>query len=248
MYLAQIELTNRCNYACKGCLRGKATRPLGNIEMKTFMRALGVCMKMQLREVWLHNWGEPMMYPDIYPLIKRAAKHFTVGFATNGRLLTLSNPYTLYQAGLRKLDISINSTTPKEEISRLIYIYRLANFIGLECQFRTVVFSKVEYDYLSGVLKDYQVRWQRGMLHLPDKIRTHDCPAIDRVFVVYWDGTVVPCCQVSNGELVYGHVNDKDITKKIKKGVEEIHNNMFTGVCRHCFEVEFEGPVRYKLR
>jgi hypothetical protein len=103
----------------------------------------------------------------------------------------------------------------------LFDIYKKANALGIDCRFRSVVFSKKEYEKLSKELKSYKVRWQRGMITDFTWTRTKPCPAREKVFVVYWDGTLVPCCRMINGP-------DESI-------------------CLHCREIGDNIPIKNKL-
>ena len=169
--------------------------------------------------------------------VKLGSKKFKVGFATNGIQLNLNIMEKLKQNKLTFLDISANMDTNKYFLVKLVVFYIQANKLGIDCRFRCVVQNSAEYIYLSYWLKDYKVRWQRLMIR-SDKIRTQKCPAKDKVMVVLWDGTVVPCCGIINKEIVYGKVGEE-----LNMEFNELENEY----CRNCFEVEDDIPIRKKL-
>ena len=169
--------------------------------------------------------------------VKLGSKKFKVGFATNGTLLNLDILEKLKKNKLKYLDISVNMNTNRYFLVKLIVYYTQANKLGIDCRFRCVVQNSAEYTYLSYWLKDYKIRWQRLMIR-SDKIRTEKCPAKEKVCVVLWDGTVVPCCSVINKEIVYGKVGEE-----LNMELNELENEY----CLGCGEVDEEIPVKFKL-
>ena len=153
--------------------------------------------------------------------VELASREFKVGFATNGKLLSVNKIKELKKARLSFLDISINSNTPWMSIDRLLTLYEIANTYGIDCRIRSVVNNAREYYRLYFLLKKVKVRWQRAMIQDPSRVRTKVCEARKKVFIILWDGTKASCCSMYNGE-------DPEL-------------------CKHCFEIEDDIPVRYKL-
>jgi len=223
------------------------------MPLDILQKSINLCKELNVQEIWLQNWGEPLLYPYmnkvIYMIVKENIKPC---FITNGSLLNKSLIKYFYKIGLHKLNISFNASTPINFsfISHLYDMYDYANHIGLDCYFRSVVFSKTEYLDIYSKLKDKKVNWQRGMIHDDSKIRNLDCPAIDKNFIIYWDGTIVPCCQVGDNEIVYGNVlscNTSTINLKIRELHRYIKSGTMPSICRHCFEVNCNIPIKYKL-
>jgi sulfatase maturation enzyme AslB (radical SAM superfamily) len=231
--LVQIELTNRCNFDCPFCFRKKMTREQGDMTEDTFKASLKLVKSMKIPEVWLHNWGEPLLHPDIVKFINMA-KQLKVGFTTNGKLLSKDLILELKKAGLSCLDISINMDTNKFSLIHLLKSYTYANTHGLDCHLRCVVQNSAEYLYLKDLLLDYKVRWQRVMLRTGK--RKEPCQAVNHVFVIQWDGTIVPCCHVINKEITYGTLSNPAIN---------ITN--LNDYCNNCSEINEEMPVKWKL-
>lgn len=247
----QIEVTNYCNFACCGCLRNTMKRPLGIITQQTFDDALWLCDELNVDQVWLHNWGEPMLHPHIIGLVRTAAKKFRVGFTTNGYYLNKSNMRHLVAAGLTYLDISVNTSTPKWFLPFVFEAYEIGNNLGIEISLRSVVFSPEEFIKVQDIVGDRRVKWQRGMVNNETVNRTSDCPMIDKLFIIYWDGTVVPCCQVADNEIVYTYVSNRNAAEYINKGIQKIHQGINMGSllphCKTCKEIEYNIPIIYKL-
>ena len=251
--ITQIELTNYCNLLCKGCQGITSKRPKGLMDIKTFKKAIDVCLEMGVDEVWLQNWGEPLLFPNLIQYVEYASKKIKTGFISNGSLLTIYTLGRLKEAGLSNLDLSINASTSLDLMFHNIELYRETKYLNINCWIRSVIFSEKEYEDIEALRKEknIRIRYQRGMIYNKDKIRKADCPAIDKNFIIYWDGKVVPCCQVTNYELCYGDISDLDIIDRIEKGIASIHNNIRIkkpyDICKHCFEVDCDVPIRYKL-
>lgn len=247
----QIELTNQCNLTCAGCLRNGMKREQGIMSFDTFCRTLDVCEEMNLEDIWLHNWGEPLLHPDLLKFVAFSAKRFNVGFASNGSLLTTPMLIDLKKIGLKYLDLSLNKNVSSEYSKHLHSLYDAANSLGINCHFRTLIYSSEDFKYWSRSLYGYKVRYQRRIVDFVEKIRIKDCGVIDKLFFVYFDGVVVPCCKIADKEIIYGDITDKDIVTKIKSGVKLIHTQIKSykhkKVCKHCFEIEDDIPVEFKL-
>jgi organic radical activating enzyme len=220
MRLVQIELTNKCNLSCPFCFRKYMTRKQGFMTTRMFNKSLKLCKEMGVDEVWLHNWGEPLLHPKLLNFLT-LAKDFRKGFATNGTLLTNDLLIKLSQRQLNLMDLSFNSTTTPHRYRRLLEYYEVANDLMIDCRFRVVVNNIEEYKWYKGLLKGRKVRWQRAMVVDKSRVRTKVCEARKHVCVILWTGEVIPCCYMYDGK------NEE--------------------LCKHCFEVEDKMDVRYKL-
>lgn len=109
-----IEGTNHCNIKCIMCPRGEPDimrRDVGHMERGTFEKLLedaryfsDVC--------WLHWFGEPLMNPDLFELIRYAkTKIPNVGISTNATLLTPDARANLLDSGLDTIVIAIDGDT-----------------------------------------------------------------------------------------------------------------------------------------
>jgi len=177
-----------------------------------------------------------MLHPKIYDFVKLASEDFKVGFASNGVLLDIKKLSKLKASGLTYLDISVNMDTSYYRIIDLIGLLKTANVLDIDCRARSVVRNKMEHDYISYLLRECKVRFQRQMIR-DSRLRTEPCQAVGKVLVILWDGTVVPCCHVVNKEIVYGKVGEK-----IDLSLDTLKNSY----CKHCHEVDVE-EVRRKL-
>jgi radical SAM protein with 4Fe4S-binding SPASM domain len=249
----QIEVTNHCNLKCKGCLRENMMRKKGYISYDTLLDALFVCTDFEIEEIHLHHWGEPLLHPNILNIVKIVSlTGFRVGFTTNGTLLTHDKLIELKEAGLDKLDISYNKNSKDKRTLR--NLYWISKDLGIETCFRSVVFSKEEYDelldefYKSGC----SVKFQRGMYFDFDRKRDKPCKAIEKIFIINWDGIITPCCAMYDNQYIYGKVEEitvKDLKNQIdilKLRIEE-KDLWLENCCNHCFEIDGDFPIDFKL-
>ena len=70
---------------------------------------------------------------------------------------------------------------------------------------------------------------------------------IDKLFIIQWNGTVVPCCQCYDNQFVYGHVDGLNIANFVKIGIAKLRV-LIPGFCDTCKEVDCDIPVEYKLQ
>ncbi|MDP9389074.1 MAG: radical SAM protein [Actinomycetota bacterium] len=109
----QVEVTGACNLRCRMCLvryRPALDRSTASMDFATFRRLFDGLPG--LRKVTLQGLGEPLMAPDLVPMIRYAAAHgCRVGFNTNGTFLTRSRAAELVDAGLDWLHVSVDGAT-----------------------------------------------------------------------------------------------------------------------------------------
>jgi MoaA/NifB/PqqE/SkfB family radical SAM enzyme len=110
--LAQIVPTRRCNLACEYCNEFDSTSapiPLDVMFARIDrLAALGTAM-VDL------SGGEPMLHPDLEQIVSRIRSHgMFAGLLTNGYLLTRPRIAALNDAGLDRLQMSIDNVLPDD--------------------------------------------------------------------------------------------------------------------------------------
>jgi MoaA/NifB/PqqE/SkfB family radical SAM enzyme len=105
-----VEVTNRCNQACRLCPRDRFTRPLGLMERSMFERVAEECAPHGTA-LWLHFLGEPLLHPALIHMIRfaKAVGVRQVGLSTNGTLLTDDVTDRLLASGLDRLECSLDA-------------------------------------------------------------------------------------------------------------------------------------------
>ncbi|MCY2924272.1 MAG: radical SAM protein [Planctomycetota bacterium] len=107
------NLTNRCNLACRHCYQDSEKKPLvGELTLEEKLDLVDQMGHAHMPMLALSG-GEPTLCPDLLPVISRAASHgMHLTMATNGTTLTPERTAELAAAGLRYVEISLDSVAP----------------------------------------------------------------------------------------------------------------------------------------
>ncbi len=102
-----LEPTFRCNLFCEMCPRFSSVDPHLDMSMATYSRIVDA---MHLAHtVDLTGWGEPMLHPHIYDMVRMAKeKDCVTSMTSNGTVLNSSNAARIIEAGLNRLTVSID--------------------------------------------------------------------------------------------------------------------------------------------
>ncbi len=111
--LVQIEVTNRCDLACRTCTRGKLP-VLGHMNFEDFARIVDGLGRVH--DLWLSGQGEPLLNPQLPRMIAYCAERgiantivHTNGMQLRGRILE-----RLAAAPLGRLIVSIDGGTVQD--------------------------------------------------------------------------------------------------------------------------------------
>jgi radical SAM protein with 4Fe4S-binding SPASM domain len=109
------NLTQACNLTCRHCYQDAQHKPLGD-ELTTAQKLNAVDqMADNFVPFVAFAGGEPLVSPDLWPVLERCRErglHVTV--ATNGTLLTPSNCERLRDAGVKYVEVSLDSPDPAQ--------------------------------------------------------------------------------------------------------------------------------------
>ena len=109
------NITRACNLLCRHCYQNAAPRPEPNeLTLDEKLRAVDQ-MGLEGVPFLAIAGGEPLVSKDLWPVLERARErgiHTTV--ATNGTLLTKENAERLIEAGVKYVEVSIDSAIPEE--------------------------------------------------------------------------------------------------------------------------------------
>jgi len=110
-----VEPTNRCNIACRICVRNTWDVELGQMSEATFARILaGLEAISPPPTVFFGGLGEPLAHLRTIEMVARVkALGATAELITNGTLLTEERSRQLIEAGLDVLWVSIDGATPE---------------------------------------------------------------------------------------------------------------------------------------
>ncbi|MDO8804016.1 MAG: radical SAM protein [Elusimicrobiota bacterium] len=117
-----VDVCESCNYACIHCPQAEFSKssaykgyfldPKLNKKLvdETASDGKGLCQYLRYTAQ-----GEPLLHPDIVPMLKYACKYSgaQVNLTTNGSLLTASTGKKLLEAGVDVFDVSVDAFYPK---------------------------------------------------------------------------------------------------------------------------------------
>ncbi len=105
-----IEITNFCNLRCIMCPITKMKREKQFMDFSLLSKIIDE--NPHLGTVWLHNFGEPLLHPELTNMIRYCKrKHVHTGISTNATLLTPDIGRNLIEAGLDYIVFSFDGAT-----------------------------------------------------------------------------------------------------------------------------------------
>ena len=261
---AYVEITNICNKSCSFCHGTKRERRmLSDGEFSHIAKALvGVTDYL-----YFHIMGEPTAHPELLRFIEIAnSLGFKVAITTNGTLLSKVGE-GLIDSGVYKVNISLHSLEGEDNAA---YLESVADFADRASAAGVLTVLRLwnggeENRENDGVLEFLHKRlsgeWQFGARGARIRHRLHleygerfewpdiDIPKIsDSVFCyglsdhfgILSDGTVIPCCLDSEGEIALGNIFNEPIesillserAEKIREGFSKRCG--VEPLCRRC--------------
>ncbi|HVZ86352.1 MAG TPA: radical SAM protein [Polyangia bacterium] len=110
---AQVNVTWRCNLDCAYCTEYDNTK--GDVPFQDLVARIEHCRALGVLHTDLIG-GEPLLHPDLERLFREiGSRRMTSGMTTNGFLLTADKLDRLLDAGLGRLQISVDSVRPTRE-------------------------------------------------------------------------------------------------------------------------------------
>ena len=102
----QIEPTRRCNLNCKICMRRDLNETTASLSLKDFGKVLD---SSDLRHVALHGWGEPLLNPELFQMVKYAESQGVSTELTTNATLLQRNIGTIFASGLSSIAFGIHN-------------------------------------------------------------------------------------------------------------------------------------------
>jgi cyclic pyranopterin phosphate synthase len=167
----RISVTDRCNFRCAYCdpptdRAPKAPRPPLH-DAGAFARLARVGASLGIRKIKLTG-GEPLLHREIVPIVERLARTpgiIDLSVTTNGsRLEPLARP--LYQAGLRRINLSLDSLRPDRffrithggDLDATLRAFELARELGYQVKINTVALDGWNADELADFVRFAETR------------------------------------------------------------------------------------------
>jgi len=114
-FLIVWNFTNACNLRCKHCYQSAGNKPSPNeLTLEEKLNVIKQIDEMGISALALSG-GEPTIHPDFLPIVEEGARRgLYMAVATNGiRFADESFTEKAIKAGLRYVEISLDSTDPK---------------------------------------------------------------------------------------------------------------------------------------
>lgn len=242
-----IEITNDCNLSCSFCIKNKRIKKYMSFnDFKTVLNNIEGYTKY----IYLHVLGEPLLHPNINEFIDYASKRYKVNITTNGYLIN----NIINNKNIRQINISLHSFSDKYNISLEDYINNIFNVVEILKKFTYVSFrlwtnNKYSNKIIDMINKKYNVNFDINNIKnnttitnnvfisineefiWPDKNNGYynevgTCYALRDHIGILVDGTIIPCCLDSKGDIKLGNIFKDSLNNIIKN---DRYQNMLNG-------------------
>ncbi len=177
----RISLTPKCNLSCIYCHREGEQSPEEQIPAEEIAEILRVAAKFEIRSVKFTG-GEPLLRQDLLEIVRSVPAGMESSLTTNGTLLA-DLAYGLREAGLRRVNVSLDSLNP-ETYKKITGIDRLSDvFAGidaaLDAGLTPIKLNMVVLEGINDTEIDDFLRYVRGnrnlVLQLIELMHFNDC-------------------------------------------------------------------------
>ena len=228
-----VEITNICNMNCSFCHgHSRHARRMNEAEFACVLDKLDG----QTKYIYYHLMGEPLSHPLLPDFIRMATERgFKSVITTNGTLLKKRGA-ELITAAPHKVSVSLHSFEGDDRAEHERYLSETAEFAEAASKAGIIVVFRLwnkgydggknddVYEFLRSRIEGEWVENTRGIrihdkLHLewgdrfewPDKEAPLQgdevfCYGLRDHFGILCDGSVVPCCLDSDGEITLGNI------------------------------------------
>ncbi len=275
----RIENTNRCNATCVICPREKMTRAKVDMCWGMFVDVLEQAIALGISDIALFGYGEPLLDATIAAKIDYASSRgVTTHLTTNAFFLTQELARELLEAGLKHIRFSVHAISPllysnvHRGLNWFTVTKNMFNFIdmnkakGKPCTTHLTVIpmhgeSVNEIREVWEKATDFLEIWRphnwgggrgfrRGIAHKRCG-RPFNGPV-----QVQADGKVIPCCFLTNGEIILGDLNEQSLLAVLQGGeyikLQRRHReNDLAGLPCHTCDQRYEykkSPLLYSNR
>jgi len=185
-----FELTSSCNMKCSFCTHGHELVPRRLLPFADFARVIDEGREHGLCSIKLNYINEPLLTRDLPRYIRYARDRgvLNVYFATNGTMLDGAMAGSLLDAGVSKVMVSLDATTPgtfrevrRSEhfgriVSNVVALIRLRDERGLRFPLVRVNFLKTGLN--AHEAEDFLARW-RGVADMVGYQEQVGVPGVD---------------------------------------------------------------------
>jgi len=196
MKLYQVEISNVCNLTCVYCPHPQQKRKKGYMTSETFRKVVAVAKRCGQNLLYLHNFGEPLLHPQLAMFLRYASEQgVECSFFTNGLLASPQVLQQLYNSGLRRISISDHVAGSGQ------VVWQTIQQNGLSIRIDEIYTPTVRHNWAGQVDAIY-------CEHLCHAIQEPCIFAREDAFVILWNGDVAACCIDCEGVSVRCTVDD----------------------------------------
>ncbi len=119
-----VEVTTRCNLRCEKCIKQVHGNGIcdGDFSLASFKKIVGELS--EVKQLVLNGIGEPLLHPDLVTMVALAAEKMSpkssIGFQTNGVLLSERKAFELINAGVTTVCFSLDSLANGSDKNEMI--------------------------------------------------------------------------------------------------------------------------------
>lgn len=256
-----LEITNKCNLNCDFCIKNKRQEKfMAEDEFIFILKRI----KNYTNYLYFHVLGEPLLHPKINELIDLASSlGFYVNITTNGYLINrIKN-----NKNIRQINISLHSYNNKYKISLDDYLNNIFNaidnltanktFVSLRLwvknSYNKSIIEKINSHYNTDInintinfkINDYLFINNFHEFIWPDLNNNiyeekGDCYGLKDHIGILVDGTVIPCCLDTLGNINLGNIFKDSLDKIISSNrYQKIligfkNHKKCEELCKHC--------------
>lgn len=235
---ARVETCTKCNSNCIMCPREKLTRPLQVMDFDEFERIIDQCVEVGIKQVSLFGFGEPLLDKELPLKIDYCNRLGMETFiTTNAIALTPDWAFELMGMGLDHLRVSCHAINDQDwkmvhrskfgtfsDVVRNTNNFRaIRDKYGYKCKIHVTSLAFIDRSvdrykdlWLKGVdfLEIWRPHnWVGGRLYRDrtGSRKTTCGRPFNGPLQIQVDGTMIPCCFMTNSEYVYGDINQHSI-------------------------------------
>ena len=238
-----IEITNICNLNCSFCSKVEKERRM--LSTSEFIEIINK-VKDYTESIYLHVKGEPLTHPNIIEFINIAKENnLKVNLTTNGVLFPKYAEELGKCTNLNKINFSLHSENNIPNYCEKIFD-SVNNLTNQTVIYRLWTLKENELDDKSTIIVDKIKKYYKLEGNVVNRIKTENnikiasniyvdkdnefvwpevndyqsrgyCYALKTQIAILSDGTVVPCCLDSNGQIELGNI--------FKESLEDIINS-----------------------
>lgn len=262
-----VEITNICNMNCSFCHgHSRAPRQMSKQEFSIILDKL----KDQTKYIYYHLMGEPLTHPLLFEFVKMANERGYKSIITTNGTLLIKRQDEVLTSNAHKINVSLHSFEKEVNDDYIDYVTKLATFAQKAAEKGIIIVFRlwnkgyddekndIIYELLKQNISGEWAQNTRGIrirdkIHIeygenfewPDiKAQTKGekffCYALKDHFGILVDGTVVPCCLDSDGNINLGNVFTQDLNTILNsKRAIDIVDNFKCGkasedLCKRC--------------